>query len=87
MRIKDGYVMRGVAGTFVIVPTGQAAVDFNGLMTLNEVGASIWQQLGTECSVEDLLAALLGEYEVDEATAKSDLAEFLDALRAADLLA
>lgn len=78
--------MREVAGTFVIVPTGQAAVDFNGLMTLNEVGAFIWRQLATERSEEGLLVALLGEYEVDEATAKSDLDEFLSALRVADLL-
>lgn len=86
MRVKDGYVMREVAGTFVIVPTGQAAVDFNGLMTLNEVGAFIWRQLATERSEDGLLVALLGEYEVDDATARIDLEEFMSALRVADLL-
>jgi hypothetical protein len=39
MKIKSGYIMREVADNYVVVPTGQATVDFNGMITLNETGA------------------------------------------------
>lgn len=86
MRIKSDYVMREVAGTCVVVPTGKAAVDFSGMITLNDTGAFLWKQLAEGQSEQELLFAMLEEYETDEATAKADISEFLKKLKAADLL-
>lgn len=86
MRIKSDYVMREVAGNCVVVPTGKAAVDFSGMITLNDTGAFLWKQLAEDPSEQELLFAMLEEYETDEATAKADISEFLKKLKAADLL-
>ncbi len=87
MRIKEGYLLREVAGNHVVVPTGQAALDFSGLITLNETGAFLWKRLAAEQTEAELVAALLAEYDVDEATAQVDTTEFVARLKAADLLA
>ncbi|MHB8125270.1 MAG: PqqD family protein [Desulfitobacteriaceae bacterium] len=86
MRIKSDYVLREVAGTYVAVPTGKASVDFSGLITLNGTGAFLWKQLTEDKSGQELLSAMLEEYDTDEATAKADISEFLKKLKAADLL-
>ena len=41
MKIKSGYIMRKFQNNYVVVPTGQATVDFNGMITLNETGAFV----------------------------------------------
>ena len=86
MKIKEGYLLREVAGNHVVVPVGPVALDFSGMLTLNETGAFLWRQLAEDRTGEELLAALLDEYEADAVTAGKDLAAFLDKLKEADLL-
>lgn len=85
MKIKDGYMLREVAGSHVVVPTGKAALDFSGMITLNGTGAFLWKQLSTDKTERELLCALLEEYDVDEKTAQEDISGFLAKLKAADL--
>ncbi len=87
MKIKDGYMLREVAGNSVVVAVGKATLDFNGLITLNSTGAFLWKMLAKGSSKEELLTAMLDEYEIDEAAAKKDIAEFIDKLKGADLIA
>lgn len=86
MKIKSDYVMREVAGTSVVVPTGKVSVDFSGIITLNGTGAFLWKQLRENRNEQELISALLEEYETDETTAGSDVSEFLKTLKAADLI-
>lgn len=76
MKLKDGFILREVAGQIVVLPTGEE-LDLNMMITLNETGAFLWKQLENEHDEASLVAALLGEYDVDEATAKSAVAGFL----------
>lgn len=78
MKIKKGYLVREIAGCHVVVPIGERVIDFKGIMTLNDSGCFIWKCLSEEISYNRLLASVLDEYEVDEATAKADLNEFLN---------
>lgn len=80
-------MLREVAGNSVVVAVGKATLDFNGLITLNGSGAFLWKLLAKETSPEALLTAMLDEYEIDEATAKKDIEEFIDKLKGADLIA
>ena len=45
MKIKDGFILRNVAGNNVVVPIGQATIDFNGMIILNDTGAFIFEQM------------------------------------------
>lgn len=86
MKLKDGFVLRQVGGHFIVVPVGAQTVDFNCMITLNETGAFLWQQLQDERTAQELTAALLEEYEVAPATAEADVARFVDKLQQAELL-
>lgn len=87
MKIKENYMLRKVADCFVVVPIGAAVAEFNGMINLNEVGAFLWRQLESETTAEAVLAAMLEEYEVDEAVAKADLDKFINELKEANLIA
>ena len=80
MKLKENFVLREVAGTWVVLPVSAANVDFNGMLTLNESGAVLWDALAKGGSREDLADALTAEYTVDRATALSDVDEFLEML-------
>ncbi len=79
-------MLREVAGNNVVVAIGKATVDFNGLISLNDTGAFLWKQLEKGADQDDLLSAVLDEYDIDEADAKADIAEFIEKLKGADLL-
>lgn len=42
MKVEKEFVLREIAGDYIIIPTGKTVLDFNGLITVNEVGASLW---------------------------------------------
>lgn len=86
MKIKKGFMLRNVAGRFMVIAIGQASVDFNGTINLNDSGAFLWEQLSKGCTYEELLSALLGEYDVDEETARRDIDAFLEIARKANVI-
>ena len=76
MKMKDGFLLREVAGQTVVLPIG-ADMDMNMMITLNETGAFLWEKLQEETDEAGLVNALLAEYDVDEATAKQAVANFV----------
>ena len=86
MKIKEGFILREVADSFVAVAVGDTAANFNGLINLNETGAFIWKQLENDTTEENVVAALLEEYEIDKDTATSAVAGFIQKLKEAKLL-
>ncbi len=86
MKTKKGFMLRKVADKHIVVPVGQASVDFNGLITLNETGAFLWEHLQKGATEEELLNAILSEYDVDSETAKNGISAFLNTARSANLL-
>ena len=86
MKIKKEYVLRQVADTWVVLPLGDAAVDFSGMLTLNGSGAMLWRVLEQGASREELVAALLDEYEVSRQQAMADVDAFLNKLLQAGCL-
>lgn len=81
MKIKEGFILKSVADSFVVVPTGANIVDFSAMITLNETGAFLWETLKNDVTEEKLTSALMSEYEVDKETADEDVAEFVSVLR------
>ena len=77
MKIKDGFVLREIAGTWVVLPLAKKPADFNGMITLNESGLLLWKRLEQGATREDLISLLTEEYEVSEETASADVDKFL----------
>ena len=80
MRIEKEFVLREIAGDYIIIPTGKTVLEFNGLITVNEVGVTLWNMLQEEVTVDQLVQGVLAEYDVDEEVAREDIQEFLDTL-------
>lgn len=86
MKLKQEFILREIAGDYILVPNGETIKDFNGLITMNEVGAFIWSKIPIAESREVLLSYIIDEYDVEEDIAKHDLDEFLKTLEKAEIL-
>lgn len=71
------YMLREIAGEFILVPTGAAATHFNGVASLNETGCFLWKQLAEERTRKDLYAVFAQKYELSEEQSKEDVDDFL----------
>ena len=79
MKIKEGFLLREVAGQNVVLPGGDT-LDLNVMITLNETGAFLWERMQSETNQEALVEALLGEYDVDRTMAADCVAAFVKKL-------
>ncbi len=86
MKLKDGFMLREVAGSCVVVPT-DAALNLNGMITLNETGKILWTALTDGADMDQLVAALLAAYDVEEATAREGAEAFVAKLKEHGFLA
>lgn len=86
MKIKEGFLLRTLGESHVVVPVGQAALDLRGMITLNGTGAFLWKELETSKTEDELVAALTTTYDVDEALAGRDVTVFAELLRSHGLL-
>ena len=77
MKIKKGFVVRSVGGESVVVPVGAMSKAFHGMINLNETGAFLWNFYTEEHSVDEGVAALLSEYDVQEEIARNDVETFV----------
>ena len=81
MKIKPGFVLRNVVDEYMVMPTGDNIASFPGAMVLNETSAFIFRQLQNPTSQEDILSAILNEFDVDAPTASKDLENTLNKFR------
>ena len=86
MKIKEGFVLKSIADSHIVVPLGSQVVDFSSIIKLTDTGAFLWSKLSSDISVDELVSALTAEYDVDTDTALRDVNTFISKLRDADLL-
>ncbi len=86
MKIKSGLVLREAAGSYIVVPTGNACLDFNGMVTFNASGALIWKAIEEGLDKKQTALKLAEVYSIDTDTAEADVEEFYNKLRGAGLL-
>lgn len=85
MKIKEGFLLRNVAGNHMVVPIGQATLDFNGMMSLNETGAFLFSKMIEGTTREKLIEAVMTEYGIDEKLAQQDVDNFIKKVEGEDL--
>ncbi len=86
MKIKEGFRLRTVGDSNVVVPTGKARIGFNGMITLNATGAFVWNSIEQGMDAEATAKLLSAEYGVDINTAREDVAYFYGRLTEAGLV-
>ena len=88
MRIKKAFTIQKVGGSWIAVAVGETSKTFHGMVRLNETGAFLWKKM-TEAdrTVDELVDALLAEYEVDRETATRDVENLVNQFRESGILA
>lgn len=86
MKRNSNFMMREVAGSWVVVPVGEAARSFPGMMRLNPSGKLLWELLEQEQTEQSLTGALLERYDVTPEQAAKDVAAFLENIRSTGAL-
>ncbi len=81
MKINKDFTIQKVGASWVAVPVGEASRRFHGMLQLNETGAFLWKKMAErDVSEDELVDALLAEYEIDRETAARDVARIVASL-------
>lgn len=81
MKRSSGFLMRQVAGRYVLAPVGDTVKTFSGMVTMNATGKFLWDLLENDQTVDSLAQALVDNYEVDLARATEDVIKYLEPLK------
>jgi hypothetical protein len=76
-----GVVFQEIEGETVLLD-----VEAERYYALDEVGSRCWELLAEHGDLEKVVASMLDEFDVDEATLRSDLEALLEQLSAAGLV-
>jgi len=77
LKVKEGFILKNIVDEWIVMPTGKNIKNFEGAIILNDVSAFIWRKLEKSISRDDILQAVLDEFDIDRQTAAADLDEFL----------
>ena len=78
---SPSVVTRKTGNEYILVPVTDNIADMNSVYTLNETGAFLWELIDGENNIEDIIEALIREYDIDEKTATNDVLEFINEMR------
>ena len=86
MKIKDGFILKDVAGSKIAIATGAQRINFNGVITFNDVGAEVFNMLDGTNSVEDIVSKISADYNVDSNIVKNDVEKLIEKMRKHNLI-
>lgn len=87
MKIREQYKVREMAGEHVIIMQGRVGADMTKVISLNATSHMLYEALqGRDFSVEDVVALLTENYEVDNQTAERDAVAWIEKLRECNLI-
>ena len=86
MKIKKGFIVRQINNDYVVAAVGEQSKNFNGIIRLNQSAKFIWDMLEQGSSKQDIVCALLENYEIDEEKASQDVECFIQKLEEAEIL-
>jgi hypothetical protein len=77
---KNQFVCRNTGEELILIRLENNVADFNQYLTLNEVGAFIWENLEPLDNETSLVEKICAEFEADETEVLDDLHAFLKKL-------
>ena len=86
MKVKEGFILKNVSGKNIVVPVGEEAINFNGLITLNSSGKMLFEALQKDVEMIQLVQLMLVHYDIDEETAKNDVNAFVNKLKSKGII-
>lgn len=87
MKMNEGFVMREVAGQYVVIAIGEASKKFHGMIKLNGTGKDIWEGIQNGLSEKQIVENLMEKYQVEKAEVETDVKEFVGQMKDIGILA
>ena len=86
MKLKNGFVLKEIAGECVVVPI-DSSLNLDGMITLNDTAKTIWLLLENGAERDELIKALTDEYDVSAELAAQAADNFVAKLKELEFLA
>ncbi len=86
MKIKTGFVLHSVGNEHVVVAVEERTHSFHGMIRLNSTGAFLWQKMQEETTENDLVRAIISEYNINDDIALEAVKSFVKQLSDADVI-
>jgi hypothetical protein len=81
MKVNPNVIHRNVAGEDMLVPTGENALEHNGLFVLTPTGAEMWDYLAEGKTLDELVAIMSEDYDVEADVIRSDAEALFEKLK------
>ena len=86
MKLKKGYIMKELAGRYVVLPVGGETEGFQGMIQMNVTGGFLWECLSEERTKQELIDLFLEKYDASREDAEADVNTFIENLSKAGIL-
>ena len=86
MKKTKEFILREIADEYLLIPTGKTTETFNGIISLSDTAAFIYEHLEEADTFETLVHMIVSEYDVDEETAVKDAVIFINQLLANEMI-
>ena len=80
MKIKKDFELVELGDEYLIVPVGEKATSFQGVVALNTEAAFLLKKMKTDISIDELISTLIQEYGLAYNIARRDIEEYLNKL-------
>ena len=85
-KAKDCFEMKNIAGDVIVIPRGEIAIEFNGVLVLNETCVLLWEKMSNFVSIDELADMLVEAYGIDKEIALKDTKTCIDKMLENELL-
>ena len=86
MKKIQEFILREIADEYILIPTGSTTEQFNGMITLTETAAFIYQHIEEASTFEELIHMITSEYDIDQQTATNDAYMFINHMLQAGMI-
>lgn len=86
MKIKKEFMLRNICGEEALVPVGETAKSFKGIIKVNNIGSFIWNNLANSKSECEIVSEVVENYGLDAVEAKKDVRDFIEYLKNVDII-
>ncbi len=86
MKLKYNFVIREIDSTTIAVAIGEDALNFNGMIKLNETGAFIFALLFNDITLQEITDKLATQYGITQEKAMDETLSYIQYLQDEDLI-
>ena len=86
MKIKKEFMLRNMYGENALVPVGDTAISFKGIIKVDNIGIFIWNNLERAKSEDEIISMVMDSCGLDFSDAKKDVNDFIEYLKNVDII-